>query len=141
MIPANECPEQNALCQRGCRSIEADAWACVAGAQPNDAGSRCGAIQACIGEAAEAGVAHSRRCDAVCDQVRRTCQGPIALFCEDTCRSFRPGDEDDAENIACMDEVMEEGLQNGECNSIAECLNLGFLGGGGPGGGRGGGGP
>ena len=140
LIPAGQCPEQNALCQRGCRAITADAWACVAGAQPDDAGSRCGAIQECIGEAAEAGAAHSRLCDNVCDQVRRTCQGPIALFCEDTCRAFRPADPSDAENIECMGDVMEDGLQGNECNQIAQCLDLGFLGGGGPGGGGGGGG-
>ena len=136
LIPEEVCPDQNALCQRGCRAIEAEAWGCVAAAMGRD--DRCDAVQECIGEAAEEGVAHSRRCDSVCDEVRRSCQGPIAFFCEDTCRALRPNDDEDSERIECLDHVMEDGFNGRECNALAECLDLGFLGGGGRGGGRGG---
>ena len=132
LIPADVCPDQNALCQRGCRSIGQPEWACVAGAPDGD--DRCDAIQECIEGPAQEGADHARRCDDICDEVRRSCQGPLILFCEDTCRAMRPGDEQDADNIECLDEVMDDGLSRRDCDPIAQCLDLGFLVGGGRGG-------
>ena len=114
-----ECDEANATCRVSCRAVSPDDWACVVGA-----GDDCEAVSDCLADAAEQARDQGLLCDDVCDQVRRADCGPVGFFCEELCLGL------DEEGLECIEETNPQ-----RCNNIAECLGIGFIGGGGRGGG------